>query len=77
VVAALLFYFVPALFSGGEPSPWLTPAFGLGAVLLARRPGGLVGLLADRWPRRLIVVRRDLPPTTAGLSTPAEAMADG
>jgi branched-subunit amino acid ABC-type transport system permease component len=77
VVAALLFYFVPALFSGGEPSPWLTPAFGLGAVLLARRPGGLVGLLADRWPRRLIVVRRDLPPTNAGLSTPAEAMADG
>ena len=60
VVGALLFYFVPELFSGsGSPSPWLTPVFGIGAILLARRPGGLVGLVADRWPRRLFSVRRD------------------
>ena len=59
VVGALLFYFVPELFSGGDPSPWLTPLFGVGAVLLARRPGGLVGLVAERWPRRLFTVRRE------------------
>jgi branched-subunit amino acid ABC-type transport system permease component len=58
VVAALLFYFVPDLFSGGgTPSPWLTPLFGVGAILLARRPGGLVGIVADRWPSRLVSVR--------------------
>jgi len=59
VVGALLFYFVPDLFSGGgSPSPWLTPLFGVGAILLARRPGGLVGLVAERWPSRLIAVRQ-------------------
>jgi branched-chain amino acid transport system permease protein len=57
VVGALLFYFVPSLFSGGDPSPWLTPLFGVGAVLLARRPGGLVGLVAEIWPGRLVAVR--------------------
>ncbi len=58
VVGALLFYFVPDLLSGGgTPSPWLTPLFGVGAVLLARRPGGLVGLVAERWPSRLIAIR--------------------
>ena len=58
VVGALLFYFVPDLFSGGgTPSPWLAPLFGVGAVLLARRPGGIVGLVAERWPSRLIAVR--------------------
>jgi branched-chain amino acid transport system permease protein len=65
VVGAMLFYFVPELFSGGgSPSPWLTPVFGIGAILLARRPGGLVGLIADRWPSRLIAVRHS-DPTTA------------
>jgi branched-chain amino acid transport system permease protein len=59
VVGALLFYFVPELFSGGgTPSPWLTPVFGVAAILLARRPGGLVGLVADRWPRRLFAIRQ-------------------
>jgi len=53
---------VPDLFSGGgTPSPWLTPLFGVGAVLLARRPGGLVGLIAERWPSRLIAVRPRTP----------------
>jgi branched-chain amino acid transport system permease protein len=59
IVGALAFYFLPALSAGGSPSPWLTPLFGIGAVLLARRPGGLVGLVAERWPRRLVAVRRD------------------
>jgi ABC-type branched-subunit amino acid transport system permease subunit len=58
VAGALLFYFVPDLFSGdGSPSPWLTPVFGVAAVLLARRPGGLVGFLSERWPSRIIAVR--------------------
>ena len=58
VVGSLLFYFVPELFgSTGTPSPWLTPVFGIAAILLARRPGGLVGLVADRWPSRLFTVR--------------------
>jgi ABC-type branched-subunit amino acid transport system permease subunit len=58
VVGSLLFYFVPDLFTnGGTPSPWLAPAFGVAAVLLARRPGGLVGLIGDRWPGRLVAVR--------------------
>jgi branched-subunit amino acid ABC-type transport system permease component len=57
LIGALLFYFLPALQSGGTPSPWLTPLFGVGALLLARRPGGLVGLVADHGPRRLFAVR--------------------
>ncbi len=66
VVGALLFYFVPDLLSGGgAPSPWLTPLFGVGAILLARRPGGLLGLIAERWPGRLVAVR------------PREVVADG
>lgn len=68
IVGALLFYFVPDLLSSGSPSPWLTPAFGLAAALLARRPGGLVGLVGERWPRRLVAVRR---PATAA---PAEVV---
>jgi branched-chain amino acid transport system permease protein len=62
VVGALLFYFVPELATSGDPaSPWLTPAFGLAALLLARRPGGVVGLFADRWPGRLVAVRPPAP----------------
>lgn len=58
VVGALLFYFVPDVLSGsGSPSVWLTPIFGTAAVLLARRPGGLVSLIARRVPRRIVAVR--------------------
>ncbi|MDQ2651145.1 MAG: hypothetical protein M3Z03_16525, partial [Actinomycetota bacterium] len=67
IVGALLFYFVPDLFSGGSPSPWITPIFGLAAALLARRPGGLVGLVSERWPRALIAVRRDDEPAPVEL----------
>jgi branched-subunit amino acid ABC-type transport system permease component len=73
IVGALLFYFVPQLFSGGDPSPWLTPIFGVGAVLLARRPGGVVGLVGERWPRRIVAVRAR-PPAPAELDPVA---ADG
>lgn len=59
VLGALLFYFLPALSSGGTPSPWLTPLFGVGAILLARRSGGLVGIVQDLWPGRLVAVRRE------------------
>jgi ABC-type branched-subunit amino acid transport system permease subunit len=73
IVGALLFYFVPQLFSGGDPSPWLTPVFGVAAVLLARRPGGVVGLVSERWPRKLIAVR----PRAAGAQQVVEVSADG
>jgi branched-subunit amino acid ABC-type transport system permease component len=77
IVGALAFYFLPALSAGGTPSPWLTPLFGVGAVLLARRPGGLVGLVSERWPQRLFAVRpRPSPASPPGAAVPAGA-ADG
>jgi hypothetical protein len=72
IVGALAFYFLPALSAGGTPSPWLTPLFGVGAVLLARRPGGLVGLVSERWPQRLVAVRTR-PPGAPGGSAPRSA----
>ena len=66
VVGALLFYFVPDLSSGGgSPSPWLTPLFGVGAMLLARRPGGVVGLVSERWPRAASSTVRPRPADAA------------
>jgi branched-subunit amino acid ABC-type transport system permease component len=62
VVGALLFYFVPYLFASGSVSPWLTPVFGVAAILFARRAGGIVGWIADHRPDRLIAVRRDHAP---------------
>lgn len=60
VVAGFLLAFAPYLLAGHpEVARYTTVAFGVGAVLLARRPGGLTGLLADLAPRRLISVRRD------------------
>jgi ABC-type branched-subunit amino acid transport system permease subunit len=67
IVGALAFYFVPELLAGdGSPSEWLTPLFGVLAILLARRPGGIVGLIGDRWPSRLIAVRRSAPALAEG-----------
>ncbi len=62
VVGALLFFFVPDLVSSGTPSPWLTPVFGLAAILLARRPGGIVAAITDRVPTRLLGVRAPASP---------------
>ena len=57
VVAALAFYFLPDVLAGsGSPSVWLTPAFGAAALVLARRPGGLVSLLGSL-RGRLVSVR--------------------
>jgi branched-subunit amino acid ABC-type transport system permease component len=54
LAAAFLLQFVPDLVSSGDPSEWLAPLFGIGAVLLATRPGGLVGLLGRYRPSRLV-----------------------
>ncbi|HZQ86380.1 MAG TPA: ABC transporter permease, partial [Acidimicrobiales bacterium] len=66
VMGGFLLAFAPYwLSSHAELAKYLTPAFGLGAILLARRPGGLVGLIADSMPRRLIAVRE--PPVETEL----------
>jgi branched-subunit amino acid ABC-type transport system permease component len=54
LAAAFLLQFVPDLVSTGDPSEWLAPLFGIGAVLLATKPGGLVGLLGRWRPGRLV-----------------------
>ena len=54
LAAAFLLQFLPDLVSTGDPSEWLAPIFGTGAVLLATRPGGLVGLLRRSGGTRLI-----------------------
>jgi branched-chain amino acid transport system permease protein len=55
IAAAFLLQFVPDVVSSGDPSEWLAPLFGAGAVLLATRPGGLVGGLS----RRRVIARVD------------------
>jgi branched-subunit amino acid ABC-type transport system permease component len=61
ILGAFVFGFVPTFFAAGTSATitqWMTPAFGVGAILLARRPGGLVELISAHAPRRLIAVRR-------------------
>jgi ABC-type branched-subunit amino acid transport system permease subunit len=55
LAGAFLLQFLPELLGSGNPSSWLTPAFGAGAVLLAARPGGLVDLVARLRPGRMVV----------------------
>jgi len=54
LAGAFLLQFLPEFFGSGDPSVWVTPAFGIGAVLLAARPGGLVGSLSRFRPGRLL-----------------------
>ena len=54
LAGAFLLQFVPELLGSGDPSVWVTPAFGMGAVLLAARPGGLVGSLSRLRPGKLV-----------------------
>ena len=52
ILGAFLFFFLPDLVGSGDDTPvWLTSVFGMAAILLARRPGGLVGMIIERWPR--------------------------
>jgi branched-chain amino acid transport system permease protein len=74
IVGAFIFGFVPTFFASGASATiteWLTPAFGVGAILLARQPGGLVGVVSRITPRRLIALRTGAgaPPTSLGLAT--------
>jgi branched-chain amino acid transport system permease protein len=58
LLAALLSVYVPDLLADSpEALQYVSPAFGLGAILLARHPGGLDGLLRTLRPGRLLVVR--------------------
>lgn len=41
---------------------YITPAFGLGAILMARRPGGILGAFDGKVPRRLVAINRSRPP---------------
>jgi branched-chain amino acid transport system permease protein len=72
LIGALLFGFFPTFFAtstGATITKWLTPGFGLGAILLARQPGGLAALLGWLSPRRLVRVR----PAPAATGVPADA----
>jgi branched-chain amino acid transport system permease protein len=72
VLGAFLLTWAPeALAAHDALLDYITPAFGLGAILLARRPGGLIGLLAQLSPGRLVTVRPHGPvaPIAAGVTT--------
>jgi branched-chain amino acid transport system permease protein len=58
IVAAFMVAWAPELL-GSRPDvlELVTPLFGLGAIILAKRPGGLVELVSSLRPGRLVVVR--------------------
>jgi branched-chain amino acid transport system permease protein len=58
VVGAFLLTWSPELLGSNTTLlEYVAPAFGLGAILLARQPGGLVSVLRGLTPNRLFVVR--------------------
>lgn len=70
LIGAGLSAYVPDLLANSpEALRYVNPAFGLGAILLARRPGGLDELLRSVHLRRLVGVRR---PTGAVARSPEE-----
>jgi branched-subunit amino acid ABC-type transport system permease component len=63
ILGAFIFGFFPTFFAAGTSatiSEWLVPAFGVGAILLARQPGGLVEVVGRVIPRRLVAVRTNI-----------------
>jgi branched-chain amino acid transport system permease protein len=71
VLGAFLLTWAPEVLASHDALlDYITPAFGLGAILLARRPGGLVSLLSQLSPSRLITARPSGPaaPVAAGVS---------
>jgi branched-chain amino acid transport system permease protein len=59
IIAAVLSVYVPDLLADSPDAlQYVSPAFGLGAILLARRPGGLDGILRSLRPGRLVAIRR-------------------
>lgn len=76
LLAALLSVYVPDLLADNpEALQYVNPAFGLGAILLARHPGGLDGLLRSFRLGRLIAVRRPSAASAAGPASPGEVPA--
>ena len=70
VLGAFMFTWSPELFGSNTTLlEWVTPGFGLGAILLARRPGGLVRVLGNLAPNQLFVVRRAPAPKPAAEAT--------
>jgi branched-subunit amino acid ABC-type transport system permease component len=62
VLGAFLLTWAPEVLASHDALlDYITPAFGLGAILLARRPGGLVSLLSLLRPSRLITSRPRRP----------------
>ncbi len=51
IVAAVLLFALPSVFTSPTVREWQPVAFGLGAIVLAQAPNGLVGLLRPRWPQ--------------------------
>ena len=74
VLAGFLLAFSPYLLADHpDIARYTTIAFGLGAVLLARRPGGLAGLLADALPGRIVTIRPQASPLDLDLAETAGA----
>lgn len=72
VLGAFLLTWSPELLGSNTTLlEYVTPGFGLGAILLARRPGGLMRVLGNLAPNRLFVVRG--APKRRPRATPAEA----
>jgi branched-chain amino acid transport system permease protein len=66
LLAAALSVYVPDLLAGNpEALQYVNPAFGLGAILLASRPGGIDGLLRSIRPGRFIAVQPAARPSRA------------
>jgi hypothetical protein len=62
VLGAFLLTWAPEVLASHDALlDYITPAFGLGAILLARRPGGLISLLSLLRPSRLITSRPRRP----------------
>lgn len=65
VLGGVLLAFAPDLLPSALDE-WLVPLFGLGAIVLARQPGGLVALVRRLKPSRLVVVRPSAAATRSG-----------
>jgi branched-subunit amino acid ABC-type transport system permease component len=77
LVGAFLLGFLPTVTSGDSTPVWLAPAFGAGAIALARRPGGLVEMIRHAIPRSIVSVRPPDPPPAEREDDPAALVGGG
>ncbi|MDQ2648943.1 MAG: ABC transporter permease [Actinomycetota bacterium] len=78
LLAAALSVYVPDLLAGNvEALRYVNPAFGLGAIVLASRPGGIDGLLRSLRPGRLVAIRPRVTPTPTPTASHAAEVAGG